>query len=102
MARSRTTKGLAKRIALDSSARPSPLRSARAKLSWGAALVAVAVGAAAMVPALSRLVRHRHGDEPAGRLAAAAALAERVLSPGPLSEAHAQFERECARCHGGS
>lgn len=100
MPRARTTKGLAKRIALDYFKRPSPLRSLRAKLTWGAALLALVIVALAISPTLVRLVRPRRESAPLGARSGPGAIAESVLSPGALSEAHAQFELECARCHG--
>ena len=79
MARSRTTKGLAKRIALDYFKRPHPFRSLKSVLSWGAAIAGAILVMAVIVGA-----------------------ARRVVIPGPVSEPHTLFESECSRCHGGS
>ena len=77
MARSRTTKALAKRIELDYFHRPHPLRTWKGRISGGAlALTILAVGWALL---------------PSQRIA---------WSGGDLSAPHAIFQRTCGACHG--
>lgn len=79
MARERTTKGVAKRIALDYFARPHPLRTWKVALSTGGASIAmIAVAGLLLI-----------GDD-------------RAYSSGPLSPPHRLFERRCSSCHAGS
>ena len=77
MARSRTTKTLAKRIELDYFHRRHPWRTWRARASW------IGVAAAALAIAWWCL--------PARRI---------VWSSGPLSGPHAVLQADCASCHG--
>ncbi len=74
--RSYTTKGRAKRIALDYFKRPHPFRRARFMLSAGLAIVAAAAVIAYAV----------RGDY-------------RLYTSGPVSTAHAMFGTRCADCH---
>jgi len=77
MARSRTTKALAKRIELDYFHRPHPLRTWKGRIAWGASALMLLGVAWAMIP--SRRI---------------------AWSGGALSSSHKFFQRDCAACHG--
>lgn len=78
MARTRTTKSIAKRIDLSYHKRPHPLRTLRRTLVIACALVASAWAGLMLF-----------------------ARADRIYNPGPLTTPHAMFENDCARCHDG-
>ena len=77
MARSRTTKTLAKRIELDYFQKPQPFRTWRRRLTLAAAVAAATAVALALLPA--------------GRS---------VWSAGSLTAPHALFDEDCGACHG--
>jgi hypothetical protein len=83
MARSRTTKTIAKRIDLGYFKRSHPLRWWRRVLTWGAGLIAL-VGIA--IPSL----RISQGK---------VKVIDAIHNPGPVSTAHALFQNDCAKCH---
>lgn len=79
MARERTTKSVAKKIALDYFKKPHPFRTWKARLT-------ILGAAGALVAVLGTLL--------AGN--------ERAYSAGPVSPSHRLFERQCFQCHAGS
>src|ERR1035441_4696536 len=76
--RIRDTKGVAQRLDLDYLKRPAVLALLRSRLTW----IMVAAAVLASVP----LVLGVGGSR-------------RVISSGPLSEAHAVFDKRCEVCH---
>ncbi len=76
--RLRDTKGVAQRLDLDYLKRPALLPLLRKRLTW----VLIAVAALACVPLVLGLGGSR-----------------RMVSAGPLSDAHALFEKRCEVCH---
>jgi predicted CXXCH cytochrome family protein len=76
--RIRDTKGVAQRLDLDYFRRPDRFRDLKRKLMWIAPLAAAALAA----PFLAGL-----------------GPAEKVFSNGPVSRAHAIFEKNCSVCH---
>src|SRR5438034_277455 len=78
LGRLRDTKGVAQRLDLDYLKRPALLALLRKRLTW----VLIAVAAVACVP----LVLGVGGSR-------------RMVSSGPLSDAHALFEKRCEVCH---
>src|SRR5687767_12359013 len=79
MARSRTTKQIAKRITLDYFKTPNPIRFANRVL-----IVALSLGALLYAAA--------YGTSKGG---------QKVYNPGPVSLAHASFQNDCRQCHDG-
>jgi mono/diheme cytochrome c family protein len=86
MARSRTTKTIAKRIDLGYFKLPHPMRTIRRILVVGVLLIAVAwvMGAS---------FRPRGGKM---------RMVDFIHLPGPVTSAHANFQNDCRQCHAGS
>ena len=78
MARSRTTKQIAKRITLDYFKKPNGLRRTSRVL-----VLLLSIGAAVYVFGMSRKT-------------------QTMYNPGPVSFAHAHFENDCTKCHDGA
>src|SRR5580765_2513759 len=87
MPRARTTKGLAKRISLDYFKRAHPLRTLGRRLSLAAAGPALGIVLLAIVATITGRPSVIRG-------------AAKLVSPGPVSQAHAFIGADCARCHG--
>ncbi|HVT87565.1 MAG TPA: cytochrome c3 family protein [Tepidisphaeraceae bacterium] len=83
MARSRTTKTIAKRIDLGYFKRSHPMRRWRRVLTW-------LCGAIALV--WLSMVSTRWTDK-------GLSLNDHIHNPGPVSVAHAMFQDDCAQCH---
>jgi hypothetical protein len=83
MARSRTTKTIAKRIDLGYFRHGHPLRWWRRVLTWSVGLVALALMLAASV-------RFTNGKP---------RMNDVIHNPGRVSSAHASFENDCRQCH---